>query len=186
MKALPVLFILAAAIPFQAGGDATNPSGIAREHVANFQPEIGRWAVVNSVMKGPGAFEELHFIIETAPILDGLGVKTDWYDAGTGNFFGEVIRTYNPAAGVVDQLYFAGKRSSWSTTAQAVTFSETGYSTSFSGEDQFGAFDARSQTTYLPDEGGYDWTIERRYDGGDWFVIDQGEARPLPAADRPI
>lgn len=183
MKVLPVLVILAAAMPLQAVGDDASPSGIAREYVANFQPEIGRWAVVNSVMTGPGTLEEQHFIVETAQIFDGLAVKTDWYEAETGNFFGEVIRSYNPATGVVDQLYFAGQRSSWSTTAQAATFSETGYSTSFSGEDQFGTFDARSQTAYLPDNGGYDWTIERRYNGGDWFVVDRGEARPFPAAD---
>ncbi len=183
MKVLPVLVVLAAAMPFHAVGEDASPSGIAREYVANFQPEIGRWAVVNSVMTGPGTLEEQDFIVETAQIFDGLGVRTDWYDAETGNFFGEVIRSYNPASGVVDQLYFAGKRSSWSTTAQTVTFSETGYTTAFSGADQFGAFDARSQTTYLPDHGGYDWTIERRYNGGDWFVVDRGEARPFPAAD---
>lgn len=56
---------------------------------------------------------------------------------------------------------------------------DNGFGTAFEGEDQFGSFEARSQTVFLPDGGGFDWTIERRYPGTDWFVIDRGEARPF-------
>ena len=157
------------------------PAEIARNHISHFEPAVGRWSVVNTVMKGPGVQEDLHFIVETAETLDGLGVKVDWYEAETGAFFGSIIRTYNPASGEVDQHYFAASSSNWSTTAQNIVFDEDGYHTSFSGADQYGSFDARTKTTFLPKHGGYDWTIERRYEGGDWFVIDRGEARPLPA-----
>ncbi|GJL92911.1 hypothetical protein [Hyphococcus sp.] len=154
-------------------------SEIVRAELAHFEREYGRWRVVNSVMKGPGEFAELHFIVETSPTLNGYGVKTDWYDAASGEFFGEVIRTYNPASEMIDQHYFAAKASKWSTTAQEFVVTENGHSAAFSGEDKFGSFEARTNTTFLPDGGGYDWTIERRYNGGDWFLIDRGEARPL-------
>lgn len=182
-KLMIALAALAVIATFDAVAEEPVPAETAQELLAHFEPEMGRWAVSNSVMKGPGQVAELKFIVETSQTLGGLGVTTDWYDAETGNFFGEVIRTYNPKTEEVEQHYFAAASSTWSMTSQALVFSGAGYSTSFSGEDPYGTFDARTQTTHLPDHGGYDWTIERRYGEGDWFVIDRGEARPLPAGD---
>jgi len=180
------VFVLLAALVMTAAAQvqelkaeaAPAPAEAARQQLSHFEPEIGRWDVVNSVMKGPGELATLYFVVETSPTFDGLGIKADWYEAESGKFFGQVIRTYNPATAKIDQHYFAAGSSTWSATSQDVKFDETGYSTSFSGTDRFGSFDARTKTTLLPDGAGYDWTIERRYKGGDWFVMDRGEARP--------
>jgi len=182
MKVYAFLAVLAMTVTARAEAVkpevAPAPAEAARQQLSHFEPEIGRWDVVNSVMKGPGELATLYFVVETSPAFDGLGIKTDWYVAESGKFFGQVIRTYNPATAKIDQHYFAAGSSTWSATSQDVKFDETGYGASFSGADRFGSFDARTKTTLLPDGAGYDWTIERRYEGGDWFVIDRGEARP--------
>lgn len=155
---------------------STNSGMIAISEV--LAPEVGRFAVTNWVMSGPGDFQELHFTIETEITLGGAGVRTAWFEGEDGAFFGEVTRTLDPGSGEVIQHWFAARTESWSTTRQAWDVSVAGHSTLFSGEDGFGEFEARSITTHLP-EGGFDWTIERRYPGTEWFLVDRGEARPL-------
>ena len=164
-----------------------NPQGVEAEASADagitaivevLGAEVGRFAVTNWVKSGPGDFEELHFTIETEVILEGAGVRTTWFEGegDGGAFAGEVTRTLDPQNGEVIQHWFSARTGRWSTTRQALNLSATGHSTLHSGEDGFGAFEARSITTYLP-EGGFDWTIERRYAGTGWLPIDRGEAR---------
>ncbi len=153
------------------------------DYMAKFEGEIGLWQVTNDVMQKPGEFTQLKFRVEISPVFDGRGIKSTWRTNDDNAFFGQVIRTYNPATGAVDQHYFAAKNSTWSARSQVINFHENGYSTAYSGADQYGKFDLRSKTTYLP-QGGFDWTIERRYEGTDWFLVDRGEARPFTPSNQ--
>ncbi len=177
---MKVLFFLGLFSTLVTGAPSTrlHAAEINNQTISQFDRELGRWRVTNSVKLGPGTFKDLDFVVETSRALGGLGIRADWYDAKTGVFFGEIIRTYNPSTEQIEQQYFAAAKSVWSSRAQHVTFTDNGYQSAFSGEDQYGVFEARSTTTFLPDHGGYDWIIERRYDGGEWFVIDRGKARP--------
>ncbi len=144
----------------------------------HFGPELGRFAVSNWVMSGPGEETELHFTIETELALGGQAVRTMWLEAGSGAFFGELTRVLDTETGEVVQHWFAAASGNWAVTRQVLSFEPDGHGSAFSGEDRFGAFEARTRTTYNAD-GSYSWTIERRYPGTDWFLIDRGEAVPL-------
>lgn len=184
MKLLSIItFAFATSTTLAAPAAPSEIRASAAEYIAQFEREYGRWAVENAVMSGPGQFKELRFVVETGPALAGLGVRSVWFDTDSGKFFGEIIRTFNPATSAVEQHYFAAERSAWSSRSQEIRFTDAGYESAFSGEDQYGEFDARATTTFLPDGAGYDWTIERRYKGGDWFLIDRGAARALPKGD---
>ncbi|MFY0637250.1 hypothetical protein [Maricaulis maris] len=141
-------------------------------------PELGRFAVINRVVSGPGEMAELHFTVDTRPALGGQGVRTVWRDAEDGAFFGELTRILDPETGEVVQHWFAAARGEWAVTRQAVRFLADGHGSEFTGEDGFGAFDARTRTTHNAD-GSYGWTIERRYPGTEWFLVDRGEAVPV-------
>ena len=152
----------------------TRTEGFALE---DFQPTLGGWQVTNWLMTGPGQFEERYFTINVAADLGGKGLRTDWYSLD-GAYFGTVLQTLRRDGQGLDQLYFAAAQDSWTVSEQHPERQNNGFGTRFNGEDEFGRFEARSQTRYLPDGGGFDWTIERRYPGTGWFVIDRGEARP--------
>ncbi len=137
-------------------------------------PETGRFAVTNWVMRGPGQSVELDFLVDTRPVLDGQGIRTVWREAGTGRFFGELTRTQDPETGELVQHWYAANGQVWSQTRRRIEIVAGGYDEAFEGEDPFGAFEARVRTRHGPD--GYRWTIERRYPGTDWFVVDRGEA----------
>lgn len=141
-------------------------------------PELGRFAVTNWVVSGPGEMAELHFTVDTRPALGGQGVRTVWRVAEDGAFFGELTRILDPETGEVVQHWFATARGEWAVTRQAVSFSADGHGSEFTGEDGYGAFDARTRTTHNAD-GSYGWTIERRYPGTAWFLVDRGEAVPV-------
>ncbi|WP_291844155.1 hypothetical protein [Maricaulis sp.] len=145
------------------------------DHLA---PELGRFAVANWVMSGPGEMSELHFTVETGLVLGGQGVRTIWREAGTGAFFGELTRVLDAETGEVVQHWFAAARGEWAVTRQALEFAPDGHGSEFSGEDGFGPFDARTRTRHNAD-GSYVWTIERRYPGTNWFLVDRGEAVPI-------
>jgi hypothetical protein len=154
---------------------------IARAYMARFEPTIGQWRVQNWVMQSPGEFTLLEFNIEVSATLDGLGLQTHWRRGEDSEYFGYVVQTFNPRTEMIDQHYFNVATSAWSSTVQDLTFDQTGYGTSFNGEDQFGVFEARTRTSILSDGAGFDWMIERKYPGTDWFLIDRGEARPMPS-----
>lgn len=145
---------------------------------AHVAPELGHFAVTNWVLSGPGELAVLHFTVETGRALGGEGVRTIWRDAADGAFFGELTRVLDSDTGEVVQHWYAAARGEWSVTRQTVRFEPDGHGSAFSGEDGYGAFDARTRTTYNAD-GSYGWTIERRYPGTNWFLIDRGEAVPL-------
>jgi hypothetical protein len=166
----------------QAGSTEASVRQQAMDYMQPFASQIGEWNVTNWLMSTPGAFDEKHFVVRVGWEFDGLGLRSDWYsvnDSGAaGRWFGVVIQTYNPASGEVEQEYFAGDRSTWIESRQVLELHDDGFGTTFSGADDYGPFDARTRTRYL-ETGGFDWTIERRYPGTDWFVIDRGEARAV-------
>lgn len=177
--------LAASALALAAGATSSAPETPAQQAetarpvlVEHLAPEFGRFAVTNWVMSGPGEMAELHFTVETGPVLGGDGVRTIWRDAADGVFFGELTRVQDPQTGEIVQHWYAAARGEWSVTRQAVSLAPDGHRSEFSGEDAYGAFDARTRTTYN-DDGSYGWTIERRYPGTDWFLIDRGEAVPL-------
>tara|TARA_R110000868_G_scaffold257504_2_gene514665 strand:+ start:5328 stop:5852 length:525 start_codon:yes stop_codon:yes gene_type:complete len=166
------------ATTLQAGEPVAAPPAEAVAGIAAVTaPEAGRFRVINWLWSGPGVTREVRFTLETAPALDGAGLRTQWRDAETGSFVGELTRTQDPASGEWVQHWFSAASGQWSVTRQSVQVYEDGYGTAFSGEDGHGPFDVRTRTTHLA-TGGYDWIIERRYPGTDWFVVDRGEARP--------
>ena len=177
--ALVTSLLLFSSNPQDAGAGASADAGNTAI-VELLGAEVGRFAVTNWVKSGPGDFQELHFTIETEVTLGGAGVRTTWFEGegDGGAFFGEVTRTLDAESNEVIQHWFSARTGRWSTTRQALNLSATGHSTLHSGEDGFGAFEARSITTHLPG-GGFDWAIERRYAGTSWFPIDRGEARPI-------
>ena len=170
-----LLLALASVVPSPA---AAGPDAANVEFLAAFEPEVGRFAVTNWVKRGPDAAEERELFIETSVVLAGAALRTQWHDARTGAYVGELTRCLDPRTGEVVQLWYAARSGVWSLTRQVRELEPTGHRTSFSGEDGFGTFEARAHTTYRPD-GGFEWTIERRYAGTDWFVVDRGEARPV-------
>lgn len=103
--------------------------------------EIGSWNVTNDVMQKPGEFKQLKFLVDMSAIFDGLGIRSAWRNPENGSLFGGITRTYNPSTSVVDQQYFASKSSSWSSSSQVIEFNNNGYSTGFSGKDQYAAFE---------------------------------------------
>jgi hypothetical protein len=154
----------------------------ALDYMHVFAAQIGDWSVTNWLMRSPGEYDEKHFVIRVRSEFDGLGLRSDWYLADeqgrAGAWFGAVIQTYNPASGEIEQEYFSGDQSNWIESRQVLELHDNGFGTSFSGADDYGPFDARTRTVYR-DGDGFDWLIERRYPGTDWFVIDRGEARAL-------
>ena len=163
--------------PAQAQSDPEAPPALDEVPVSLIEalsPELGRFAVTTWVMQGPDQSAEFQFVVESGPALDGQGVRTVWQVAETSAFFGEITRSLDPDSGELVQLWYAATSGNWSQTRRTVDFLEAGYDESFSGEDSFGPFQARVRTRHGP--GGYRWTIERRYEGTDWFVIDRGEA----------
>jgi hypothetical protein len=171
--------VLLSITDLQDGSGSAQPQDeIARDYMARFEPTIGQWRVQNWVVQSPGEFTMLEFNIEVTSTLDGLGLQTHWRQGDDNDYFGYVVQTFNPSTQMLDQHYFNVATSMWSSTVQDLTFDQAGYGTSFTGEDQYGPFEARTRTTMLPDGAGFDWTIERKYPGTDWFMIDRGEARP--------
>jgi hypothetical protein len=159
-------------------GATTPPDAANAIFLAALEPEIGRFAVTNWVKKGPGQSEEHQLVAETSVVLAGTGLRTQWHDAQTGTYVGELTRCLDPQTGEVVQLWYAARSGLWTMTRQVRELEPTGHRTTFSGEDGFGAFEARAHTAYRHD-GGFEWTIERRYAGTDWFMVDHGVARPI-------
>ena len=187
MLALIMVTCLVASAPSQdAAARQEAPSGTTAvstddtHFVDQLSGEIGRFDVTNWVMSGPGDVRELHFVVETEAVLGGAGVRTVWRTAPDGDFFGELTRSLDPQTGEVVQHWYAARSGTWSQARQIVQFDASGHGASFSGEDGYGPFEARTRTMRT-DGGGYRWTIERRYPGTDWFLIDRGEA--VPASD---
>lgn len=148
----------------------------AREYLQTFSAEVGDWVVENRLMRSPGQSDTVYFRVEIAYAMDGLALHADWYDRDAGTFIGRVIRTYDPDSAEIVQRWFAASTSSWTDSRQQVEWTDGAYGNAWTGEDQFGPFEARSSTRYLED-GGFEWLIERKYPGTDWFEIDYGRAR---------
>ena len=170
--------VLSAAGPAQAQDASHSETRSTSVTLEDLQPTLGSWQVTNWLMTGPGQMEEHAFTIHIAEDLGGRGLRTDWFSL-EGEYVGTVLQTLRADGDGLDQLYYAAAQDSWVISEQRPERRDNGFGTAFEGEDQFGPFEARSQTVFLPDGRGFDWTIERRYPGTDWFVIDRGEARPL-------
>ncbi|MEE2566190.1 hypothetical protein [Hyphobacterium marinum] len=142
------------------------------EHLSFLQ---GEWDAENWLARGPNDSETLTFVVTTSSVFDGLGLNSRWVSADSGNWFGTVINTYDPATGTMAVRYFNGNTNRWSLTEQEIELTETGFVTHFSGTDGYGAFEGRTRLERVSDDQ-YRQTIERKYETTDWFLIDRLEA----------
>ena len=134
----------------------------------------GEWELQNWLASGPSTSHTLDFHVSTTRTFDGLGLQSEWY-AEDGGWYGRVMNTYDPEAGMWQVYYFDGHNNRWSNSAHAIELTETGYSLTSEGEDAYGPFESRTRFERISDDA-YRSSTERRYPGTDWFPIDRIEA----------
>ncbi|MBI1236831.1 MAG: DUF1579 domain-containing protein [Alphaproteobacteria bacterium] len=148
----------------------------AREFFDNLAYLEGGWQLENFLMTGPGQSTTKEFSVTTTRVFDGLGLNSHWIDNETGDWIGNVITTFDPATHLYSVRFFDGRNNLWVDSDQTITLTESGFESTFSGEDQHGPFESRTRMERISDDH-YRQTIERRYPGTDWFVTDSVEAR---------
>ncbi|GJL96417.1 MAG: hypothetical protein DHS20C06_02340 [Hyphobacterium sp.] len=176
MRVITLLWFLALPGTAVAQQIDYDPHHAAREFFDNFAYQEGRWQLENFLVQGPGQSTTKHFSVTTTRVFDGLGMRSYWVDNETGDWIGTVITTFEPTENLYSVRFFDGRNNRWIDSDQAITLTDTGFESTFSGEDQHGAFDSRTRMDRVSDDH-YRQTIERRYPGTDWFITDSVEAR---------
>ena len=175
MRIIALFFAVLIASPTWAKDTNENSNAEAREFFAHLSYLVGEWDAENWLARGPNDSETLSFTVTTTSVFDGLGHNSRWVRAETGEWFGTVVNTYDPATNMMAVRYFDGATNSWSMTEQVIEMTETGFETHFSGEDGYGTYEGRTRLErFSVDQ--YRQTIERKYETTDWFLVDALDA----------
>lgn len=148
----------------------------SRDFFDHFAFQEGEWQLENFIMRGPNDSTTLEFTVTVERIFDGMGHQSRWVQNDTGEWIGDIINTYDVETNLYSVRFFDARANRWVESAQEITLTETGFESTFSGEDQHGHFDSRTRMERISNDH-YRQTIERRYPGTDWFVTDSVEAR---------